>query len=144
MSLDINITYVLVLALFLAPLAILNGIVFRPFLKLFEERHEQLEGAVKRAEEMLDQAEQRAKTFEAKIQVATHRGMDARNALRAKAAAEMAARVDAERKRLAEKVAAALQDLEKKRREALADVTVEAERIARSTAEKLLGRSLSL
>lgn len=142
MSLDINITYILVLALFLVPVLILNGIVFRPFLKLFEERHEQLEGAVKRAEQMLDQAEDRARTFESKIQVATQRGIEARNQIRADSAKEMNARLEAERVELAKKTEKALAELDKKRREALADVMVEAERIAQATASKLLGRGV--
>jgi F-type H+-transporting ATPase subunit b len=142
MSLDINITYILVLALFLVPVLLLNGIVFRPFLKLFEERHEQLEGAVKRAEEMLDQAEDRARTFESKIQVATQKGIEARNRIRGDAANEMNARVEKERQALAKKTEQALAELDKKRREALADVMVEAERIAHQTASKLLGRGV--
>jgi F-type H+-transporting ATPase subunit b len=142
MSLDINVTYILVLALFLVPVLLLNGIVFRPFLKLFEERHEQLEGAVKRAEEMLDQAAERARTFESKIQVATQKGIEARNKIRAAAAAEMNARLEKERQLLAKKTEQALGELDKKRREALADVMVEAERIAHETASKLLGRGV--
>src|SRR5688500_4783819 len=142
MSLDINITYILVLALFLVPVLILNGIVFRPFLKLFEERHEQLEGAVVRAEEMLRRAEDQAKAFESKIQVATQKGIEARNRLRAAATTEMNARLEKERQGLAKKTEQALAELDKKRREALADVMVEAERIAHMTASKLLGRGV--
>jgi F-type H+-transporting ATPase subunit b len=142
MSLDINITYILVLALFLVPVVLLNGIVFRPFLKLFEERHEKLEGAVKRAEHMLDQASERARTFESKIQVATQKGIEARNKIRAAAAAEMNARLEKERQTLAKKTEQALVELDKKRREALADVMVESERIAHETASKLLGRGV--
>ena len=142
MSLDINVTYILVLALFLVPVLLLNGIVFRPFLKLFEERHEQLEGAVKRAEEMLDQAEDRARTFESKIQVATQKGIEARNRIRALAATDMNARLEQERQSLAKRTEQALAELDKKRREALADVMVEAERIAHETASKLLGRGV--
>jgi F-type H+-transporting ATPase subunit b len=142
MSLDINITYILVLALFLIPLLVLNGFVFRPFLKLFEERHEQLEGAVKRAEVMLDQAEERARTFESKIQVATQRGIEARNRIRAEATKEMNARLDQERAALAKKTEKSLVELDSKRRAALADVMVEAERIAHATASKLLGRGV--
>lgn len=142
MSLDINITYILVLALFLVPLLVLNGFVFRPFLKLFEERHEQLEGAVKRAEVMLDQAEERARTFESKIQVATQRGIEARNRIRAEATKEMNARLDKERAALAKKTEKALVELDSVRRTALADVMVEAERIAHAAASKLLGRGV--
>ena len=35
MSLDLNITYILVLALFLVPLLVLNPIFFHPFLHLY-------------------------------------------------------------------------------------------------------------
>ena len=49
MSLDLDVTYIIVLALFLVPVVFLNGIVFKPFMALFEERHERLEGAVERA-----------------------------------------------------------------------------------------------
>ena len=60
MTLDLDITYIIVLALFLMPVVILNGLVFRPFLKIFEERHEQLEGAIERAERMLAESEDEA------------------------------------------------------------------------------------
>lgn len=142
MSLDLDITFIVVLALLLLPMAILNGIVFKPFLKLFEARHERLEGAIERAEGMLGEAEARAKTFEDKIKVATARGIEARNGIRAQATAEMNARLDAEKQKLAAKLDVALGELEKKRREALADMHVQAEQIAELTAAKLLGRSL--
>lgn len=142
MSLDINITYVLVLVLFLIPLLILNKVIFAPFLKLFEERHERLEGAVVKAEDMLTQAEERAKTFNDKIKVATTRGIERRNAIRGEARRDMDAHIDAERKALAKRLEEAMGDIEKKRREAHADVIVEAEKIAELTASKLLGRSI--
>lgn len=142
MSLDINVTYILVLALFLLPVLILNDIVFRPFLQLFKERHERLEGDVKRAEEMLNQAERQARTFESKIQVATQKGIEARNKIRARAAADMNARLAHERQTLAKQTEEALAELDKKRRDALADVMVAAERIAHETASKLLGRGV--
>lgn len=140
LSLDLDVTYLFVLALFLVPLLILNGLLFGPFLKLFAERHEQLEGAVVRAETMLAEAEQRAKAFEEKIQVATVRGLDARNRIRAEAAKENNERIEKERGKLAQNVEAALLDLRHKRRAALADAHVEATRLAELAAQKLLGR----
>ncbi|MEQ8278769.1 MAG: ATP synthase F0 subunit B [Deltaproteobacteria bacterium] len=142
MSLDLNVTYILVLVLFLIPLVFLNAILFKPFLKLFEERHERLEGAVVRAEGMLAQAEERAETFNEKIKVATARGIEKRNEIRASARAEMDARIDEEKKVLAGKLESALGEIEKKRREAHADIIVEAEKIAELTASKLLGRNV--
>ncbi len=142
MSLDLNVTYILVLVLFLIPLVFLNAILFKPFLKLFEERHERLEGAVVRAEGMLAQAEERAETFNEKIKVATARGIEKRNEIRTSARAEMDARIEEEKKVLAGKLEGALGEIEKKRREAHADIIVEAEKIAELTASKLLGRNV--
>jgi F0F1-type ATP synthase membrane subunit b/b' len=142
LSLDLDVTYLFVLALFLVPLLILNGLVFGPFLKLFEERHEQLEGALVRAEAMLSEAEHRAKAFEERIGVATVRGIDARNRIRTQAADEMAARIQAERKKLGERVEVALTEVHAKRREALANAHVEASKFAELMAAKLLGRGV--
>jgi F0F1-type ATP synthase membrane subunit b/b' len=142
MTLDLDVTYILVLALLLVPLVALNALVFRPFLRLFEQRHERLEGAVHRAEKVLVEAEARARAFEDRIKVATARGIEARNRIRGEAAATFAERLEVEKKKLAEQVGSALAELEKKRRAALADVHVEAEQLAEAAAKKLLGRSL--
>lgn len=142
MSLDLNVTYVLVLVLFLIPLLFLNAILFRPFLKLFEERHERLEGALARAEGMLAKAEERAETFNEKIKVATARGIEKRNEIRASARTDMDERIAAEKAALDTRLAAALEEIAKKRRVAHADIIVEAEKIAELTATKLLGRSI--
>jgi F-type H+-transporting ATPase subunit b len=142
MSLDLDVTYIIVLALFLVPVVFLNGIVFKPFMALFEERHERLEGAVERAKDMLEEAQAEHRTFDEKIKVATARGMDIRDQIRSKAQDDMNAKLTGEKTRLAEKLEGALAELEKKRREALADVHVEAEKIAELTAGKLLGRNI--
>lgn len=140
LSLDLDVTYLFVLALFLVPLLILNGLLFGPFLKLFAERHEQLEGAVNRAEGMLAEAEHRAKAFEEKIQIATVKGIDARNRIRAEATKEMNARIEAERAKIAANTESSLIELRTTRRAALADAHVEATRLAELAAQKLLGR----
>jgi F0F1-type ATP synthase membrane subunit b/b' len=140
LALDLDVTYLFVLALFLVPLVVLNSLVFGPFLKLFAERHEQLEGALIRAENMLAEAEHRAKTFEEKIQIATVKGIEARNKLRTIASKEMNDRLEAERVKVGKKVEEALAELKHKRLEALADAHVEATRLAEMTAQKLLGR----
>ena len=143
MTIDLDITFVIVLALFLVPLALLNGIVFRPFLELFEERHERLEGALERADNMLELAGREADAFEQRIKEAAATGLERRNQIRSEAVEQMDAELEAVRKKTQGQMASAMLELEKKRREALADVVVEAERIGELTASKLLGRSLS-
>src|SRR5689334_21329405 len=79
LTLDLDITFILVLALFLVPLIGLNSLVFGPFLKLFEKRHDQLEGALERAGKRLEEAEVREKAFHAKMADASKKGLDIRN-----------------------------------------------------------------
>jgi F-type H+-transporting ATPase subunit b len=141
MTLDLDITYVIVLALFLLPLAILNGIVIRPFLRLFEERHEKLEGAIDRAEDMLEEAERRAATFEERIKVATEKGIDARARIRSEAIDAMNARIAEERERMQKKLDEALEGIARERDAALAGIGKEAEGMADTMAKKLLGRA---
>ena len=142
LSLDLDVTYIIVLAIFLVPLVLLNGIVFKPFMELFEERYERLEGAVDKAEDMLEEAQAEANTFDERIRAATSQGIEARNKIRAETAEKTNARIEDEKGKIAAKLESAMGDLEKKRREALADVHVEAEKIAEATAAKLLGRSI--
>ncbi len=140
MSLDIDITYVLVLILFLIPLLVLNVLVFRPFLELFEKRHTKIHGVVEAAEKQLLEAEKQAKTFEERISIATSKGLETRTQIRAEAQADMNSKIDAERQRVAEKLKTAMNEVESKRREALAEVQVKAEEFAELTANKLLSR----
>lgn len=142
LALDLDFTYVLVLALLLLPLIILNTLVFSPFMKLFAERHERLEGAIKRANERLDEAEVKAKLFEEKIQVATARGIEVRNKIRGDAQKDMNARIEAERTKVQAKTDAAVAEIRQAKESALKDVDGEARRLAESTASKLLGRGI--
>lgn len=142
LTLDLDVTYILILVLFILPFVILNGIVFGPFMKLFKERHEKLEGALVRAEARLDEAEAKAKAFEEKIKVASSRGVAARDKIRAEAQANMGRRLEEERKRMAEKLAAALTEVGSAKAAGLAQVAVDAKKLAETTAAKLLGRQV--
>lgn len=140
--LDIDFTYVLVIALVLIPFLILNGMIFGPFMKLFSERHERLEGAIERADAKIVEAEAKAKSFEEQIEVATRKGIEARNAIRAAASKAMNDRIEAERTKMNDKVGAALAEVEKSRAEAMTSVDAESKRLAEMTASKLLGRGV--
>lgn len=142
LTLDLDITFILVLALLLVPLAILNGLVFGPFMKLFAERHEKLEGALERARAQIDVAEEKGRIFEGKMKEAAARGLEVRNRIRNETQAQMNARIEAEKKTLATKLAAAQVEIRAARAEALAKVENDARRLAEATAAKLLGRAI--
>jgi len=142
LTLDVDATYVVVLALLLIPFVILNGLVFKPFLAVFDERHERVEGALARADKKIEEAEAKAKAFEAKIKTATQKGIEARSAIRGAAQAAVNARVEGERGKLDRKVEAALAEIDATQGAALASVDAEARRLAEVTAAKLLGRGI--
>jgi len=140
LTLDLDMTLILVLALVMVPFLILNGMIFKPFLKLFEARHERVEGAITRANQKLDEAEAKAQQFEEKIKIATRQGLDAREQLRGEANKAMNERIDAERKTVNEKGDKALAEVKTARDSAMATVRSEANRLAEATATKLIGR----
>lgn len=142
LTLDLDPTYIVVLALMTIPFLILNTLVFGPFLKIFDERHDRIEGALERADKKIEEAERNAKAFETKIEIATTKGVERRNAIRAEAQSVMATRIEAERKRVGEKVAGAVAEIQKTRTEAMAKVDDEARKLAAATAAKLIGRGL--
>ncbi len=143
MELDLDITYVFAIALFLVPLLLLNFIVFRPFLAVFEERHDKLEGAIERADAMLAEAEEKAEAFNARIKEASRQGAERRDRSRKEANERMNERLDAERKRLTEKLEGAVAELESARDEAMNSVNVQAKALAEETAARILGRKLT-
>lgn len=102
-----------------------------------------MEGAIERAEEMLEEAERRAKTFESRIRVAAKEGMEKRSSMRAEAVKAMNARIDENRGQMQTRLEKALEKVENERQQALKELEAQAEQIAESTATKLLGRAAS-
>jgi F0F1-type ATP synthase membrane subunit b/b' len=141
-QLDLDFSYILVLALLLVPFIILNSLVFGPFMKMLAERHERLEGALEKASRRLDEAEDKARAFDEKIQSATQRGVDIRNQIRADAQKAMNARIDAEKATLQKRLDAALAEIKGAHGAARAQAEAEGKRLAEATAAKLLGRTL--
>ena len=142
MTLDLDITYVVVLVLLLLPLLILNGIVIQPFLRLFEERHQKLEGNVERAEQLLSEAKAQAEQFEIKIREATHRGVEARAMMRKEATDRMNARIEEERQQAQQRLNESLEHLDTEREKAMTESATQADAIANLIASKLLGRTI--
>ncbi|MBI4815297.1 MAG: ATP synthase F0 subunit B [Deltaproteobacteria bacterium] len=140
LTLDLDITFVLVLVLLLVPLLALNALVFKPFLAMFEERHDRVKGALERAEDRLEEAEARAKAFDEKVQVATSKGLDARSKIRDEATKAMHARIGTEREKLDKQLEKALEEIKFSKDAALRDAAAESRQLAEIAAKKLLGR----
>lgn len=142
LTLDVDPTIVLVIGLIVIPFIFLNTLVFRPFLKVFDERHERIEGALERANAKIDEAEAKARSFAKQIEVARTKGLEARDRIRAAAQKSMTERVAAEQKKIDARMATEVSAVAKARAEGLAAVDAEAQRLAELTATKLLGRGV--
>lgn len=142
MSFDINITYFILLGLFLLVAFLLNKVVFGPFLELFQERYDKMEGAVESAEALLKQAADQEATFRQQIKKATAVGIDARAKIRGEAQQKMSQRIAAEKARQQEVLGKRIAELDALRETAMKKATAEAQALATMTAEKLLGRSI--
>jgi len=142
-ELDLDITYVFAIALFLVPLLLLNFIVFRPFLAVFEERHDKLEGAVERADAMLAEAEEKAEAFNERIKEASRQGAERRDRSRREATERMNEQLQAERQRLTSKLEGAVAELETAREKAMSTVNEQAKTLAEETAARILGRKVT-
>jgi len=142
LTLDVDVTALIALVLIIIPFLILNGLVFKPFLAIFEERHDRIEGAVERAEAKLEEAEEKAAEFEKQVDAAKRKGMDRRNSVRNAAQAAMTEKVAQEQTVVDERVNGALREIERAKGSAMVTVNTEAKRLAEITASKLLGRSV--
>ena len=142
LTLDVDATALVALALIIFPFVILNGLVFKPFLELFEKRHDRIEGAVERANQKLEEAERQAEAFEEQIEAAKRKGLEKRNAIRAAAQTAMNEKIAEEQSSVEQRVKQSLAEIAKEKEGAMSTVSAEAHRLADITASKLLGRNI--
>ena len=142
MAIDFDLTLIMVLGLFMVVLITMNVFVFGPFRKLFEARHEQLTGALERADAAIKEAEEKAATFKDKIQVASRKGMEARDEIRTEATKALNKRLEEERVKLKAKVEDSLKQIDSSKADALSKARSQGEDLAKLAAHKLLGRAL--
>jgi len=140
LTLDVDVTAFVVVALIILPFLILNGLVFKPFIELFEKRHDRIEGAVERADAKLEEAEKKAAEFQAELEATKRKGLDHRNSVRAAAQAAMNQKIALEQVTVEERVSEALLEITRAKESAMVTVNTEAHRLAEATASKLLGR----
>ena len=140
LTLDLDVTAFVVVALIILPFLILNGLVFKPFIELFEKRHDRIEGAVERADAKLEEAERKATEFQSQLEATKRKGLQHRNSIRAAAQSAMSQKIALEQVTVEERVSEALLEITRAKDSAMVTVNTEAHRLAEATASKLLGR----
>lgn len=139
---DIDGTAFVQFGIFIILLFFLTKLVFRPYLALLHERHANIEGAKKEAEEVSADADSKLSRYEDQISKTRKEAAAVRLELRDKGESHAStilakARTDSEAK-----VAAARQKIEQSSEAAKLALRTGADRIAKTVAAKILGREV--
>jgi F-type H+-transporting ATPase subunit b len=122
--------------------AILNKILFKPFLRLVEEREKRTEGLKAAAAALTAEAERLRADYESAIRQANDEGAAAKDALLEEARRTREQLLAESRAQAAERIAAVREEIKKEMEQGRAQALKEAEEIARQMAEKVLGRKV--
>ena len=142
MTFDFDLTFVLQMLVFASLIVVLRPLLFDPVLRVFEEREKRTEGARQAAREMQEEAGALLSRYEqelAKVQEVARQERDRSRADTARAEAELLTQARTAANQIVE---AGRQRIERQRSEIEFVLGQQSERLARSVAEAVLGRSL--
>lgn len=140
---DIDGTVFIQLAIFLVLTLIATRMLFRPYLRLRDERAAGIEGAREEAARMQAQATAQLSDYEAKLATARAKAEDERRSMRAEASAYEREVVDKSRAEATNAVEHAYGVITRDTEAARAQLAPRAGEIARQVATKLLGREVA-
>ncbi|MBP1714431.1 MAG: F0F1-type synthase, beta subunit [Deltaproteobacteria bacterium] len=139
---ELNFTLVIQLVIVLSLMAILTQILFKPFLKVLQERRNRIEGAEKKAKDLQQQAEQLIERYREAIASGQAQGAGIRDEIRRTSLAEeteILQKAMDQANRLIQEVKARIAE---EARAARADLRLQAQNLSREITEKILGRSV--
>jgi F-type H+-transporting ATPase subunit b len=139
---DVDGTLFIQFALFLIMLFILSRLVFRPYLKLRDERHKGIEGAREEATKMQERARGVNADYDAQLTRARQRGSEERQRLRAEAATYERQVLGAARDESQKALEAARGKIASEASDARTKLTAESTALARQIVTKVLGREV--
>lgn len=139
---DLDGTVLLQFAIFVTMVIVLHALVFRPYLKVRQEREKGIDGAREEARGMEERATAAAVEMEAKINKAKQRGEQERLHLRGEAAAYGRQVLGAAREAAQKAVTSARAQARAEEQAARTRLMAEAEPIAREAAGRILGRAV--
>jgi F-type H+-transporting ATPase subunit b len=138
---DSRFLYLLVGFAILIP--IVDVLLFRPIFRVLDERHERIEGAKARADEVQRRASELVQRFELAVQQARAGAEAERQQLLERERRDHATRVASEREEAERSLATARREVARAVTDARQFLRRDAESLAREAAARVLGRSLS-
>jgi F-type H+-transporting ATPase subunit b len=139
----IDFTAVYQIVLFLVLWAVLDRVLFRPYLKLLDERERRTGGARTEIAELQTQAERLRAQYEEKIAVAEAEGRTTRETILAGAREQRDAIIGSAREKAARMLETVRGELASQMQKERQLALVEASNVARDMARKVLGRDVA-
>jgi F-type H+-transporting ATPase subunit b len=139
---DIDGTVIVQLGIFLLLMAVLYGLVFRPYLKVRDERTKGIEGARGEAKTMDQRATEIVADYDARLLKAKQRGADERLKLRAEGVAHEQRTLAAAREATQKEIDAARTKAQAEQETARKALLAEANTVGKKIASRLLGREV--
>lgn len=140
--LDFDFTAFIQLGLFFVVAIIASQLIFKPYLKMREERTEKTDGARQKAAAMQAEADANLADYESKLAAARARANDERRKVRSDTAAYQRELADKTRSEIAQATAAADLKVTEQTAEARARLMPQAPELGKQIASQLLGREV--
>jgi F-type H+-transporting ATPase subunit b len=139
---ELNFTVIFQLAIVLILMVALSGMVFKPFLRVLQERRDWVEGAEKKARELQQRTEELIERHRDSMNAAQAQGASVREEIRKEGLAreaEILQKALEEANRFLEEMKAKIQE---ESQTARAGLRLQARNLSREIAAKMLGRSI--
>ena len=140
---DVDGTLPVQFGLFLLMLLVLSRVLFRPYLKMRDARHQGIEGARADADQMQERARQVNADYDAKLQKARLRGSEERQRLRSEGAIYERQVLGAARDQSQKSVESARTRIGSETASARTTLAAESSTLARQIVKKVLGREVA-
>lgn len=139
---DLNVTLIFQLAIVLILMVALSSLVFKPFLRVMQERKDWIEGAEKKARELQQRSEELMERYRDSMRAAQAQGASIREEIRKEGLSEeteILQKAMEETNRFLEGMKGKIQEESQNVR---AGLRLQAQTLSREMAEKMLGRSI--
>jgi len=139
---DLNFTVIFQLAIVLILMVALSNLVFKPFLRVVEERKDWIEGAEKKARALQQRSEELMERYQDSMSAAQAQGASIREEIRKEALsneAQILQKAMEEGNQFLEEMKGKIREESQK---AKAGLRLQAQTLSREMAEKMLGRSI--
>ena len=137
-AIDFDATLVIQMGLFLLLFVVLKPLLFTPFMKAMDERHQGLEGSREDADEFESRAERALNEYEKKMRDARREATEVRESLRTQGQAEFQDLIGEAREEISAKIETERQSVASQREEALTQLQGRADELANTIVGKML------